>query len=314
MSGKNNPGVLPANDRDQPLSLKLIFLESRPQFLILALVLAFLGTSIALFEGSFNPLYAVLAAIGLVLAHASVNIINDYFDYRSGIDLKTKRTPFSGGSGLLPENRMSSRQALRLGLICLGTAALIGLYFCIAVGWELLPLLLVAAFCVLAYSPIILKLPWPEWAPGIGLGVLPVMGAYFVQTGSYTLNTLFVSIPSGLLVHNLLLLNEFPDIEADKHGGRKTLPITIGPRKASYVYSVLLLFTFLWIAICLGMGIMPAFCGLVLLLIPLVGKTARDSLKYVYHDKLETAMKNNVIIVLVTQFLIGAGYVLAAIF
>lgn len=60
-------------------------------------MLAFLGTSITWYDGYFQLSYAVLAFIGLLLAHISVNVFNDYFDYRSGIDLETKRTLFSGG-------------------------------------------------------------------------------------------------------------------------------------------------------------------------------------------------------------------------
>ncbi|MFC1984813.1 hypothetical protein ACFLUW_00245, partial [Chloroflexota bacterium] len=79
------------------MKLKIWFLETRPQFLLLSVVLAFLGTCIAWYDGAFHLDYALLAFFGLLLAHISVNVLNDYFDYRSGIDLETKRTPFSGG-------------------------------------------------------------------------------------------------------------------------------------------------------------------------------------------------------------------------
>jgi len=96
----------------------------------------------------------------------------------------------------------------------------IGIYFITVKGWLLLPLLIVAALCIVLYTPFILKTWWPEWAPGAGLGILPVLGAYFVQTGTYTLPAFIVSVPSGILVHNLLLLNEFPDVAADTKAGR----------------------------------------------------------------------------------------------
>ncbi len=56
----------------------------------------------AWYDGAFFLSWALLALLGLLLAHVSVNVLNDYFDYRSGVDLKTQRTPFSGGSGILP--------------------------------------------------------------------------------------------------------------------------------------------------------------------------------------------------------------------
>jgi len=210
--------------------LKIWFLETRPQFLMLSLVLAFLGTAIAWYDGYYQPWHALLAGAGLVLAHISVNTLNDYFDYQSGIDLVTRRTPFSGGSGILPAGLLTPGQVLRLGLGSLLLAVPIGIYFTLVSGWQLLPLLLVAAGLILLYSPFILKRPWPEWAAGVGLGTLPVLGMYFVQTGAYTLPALIAAVPSGFLVHNLLLLNEFPDAEADMVDNRKTLVITSGKK------------------------------------------------------------------------------------
>jgi 1,4-dihydroxy-2-naphthoate octaprenyltransferase len=88
------------------MKLKGILTIARPNFLILAVILGILGTSIAWYEhqefgGPFNLGYAFLATFGLIIAHAGVNIFNDYFDSRSKLDTKTQRTPFSGGSGAI---------------------------------------------------------------------------------------------------------------------------------------------------------------------------------------------------------------------
>ena len=109
--------------------IKTWFLETRPQFLLLSLVLAFLGTSIAWYDGYFHLGYAVLAFIGLLLAHISVNVLNDYFDYRSGIDLETRRTPFSGGSGILPAALLKPGQVFWLGLGSFLFTIPIGIFF-----------------------------------------------------------------------------------------------------------------------------------------------------------------------------------------
>ena len=214
--------------------LKFWFLETRPQFLTLSVVLAFLGTSVAWwYDGNINVWHAVLAGLGLVLTHASVNILNDYFDFRSGIDQAARRTPFSGGSGILPAKLLTPRQVLWLGIACLVLAVPIGVYFIVVSGWQLLPLLIVSAFFILLYSPLILKHPWPEWVAGVGLGAFPILGMYFAQTGAYTYTAAVACIPSAFLVHNLLLLNEFPDVEADKLANRKTVPIAVGRDKAA---------------------------------------------------------------------------------
>lgn len=295
------------------MKLKIWFLETRPQFLLLSVVLAFLGTCLAWYDGAFHLGYAVLAFVGLLLAHISINVLNDYFDYRSGIDLATKRTPFSGGSGILPAALLKPRQVFWLGMSSFLLAGAIGIYFVMVRGWFLLPLLLVGAICIFLYTPVITKLGWPEWAPGVGMGTLPVLGAYFVQTGVYTLPAVIAAIPSGILVHNLLLLNEFPDTEADKGAGRRTLPIVMGKKGAGIVYSVLTVIVYLWIIGAVVAGQMPVFCLIGLLTLPLAIKAIQGALKHQDMSRLVPAMANNVLVVLLTQLLLGIGYILAVV-
>jgi len=276
-------------------------------------VLVFLGTCLAWYDDAFHLGYALLAFVGLLLTHISVNTLNDYFDYRSGIDLEVKRTPFSGGSGILPSALLKPRQVLWLGLTSFLLAIPIGVYFVVARGWQLLPLLLIAAVCILLYPPIKLKRGWPEGAPGGGLGALPVLGAYFVQTTAYTLPAVVASIPSAILVHNLLLLNEFPDTEADEKAGRKTLPITMGKARASLLYSMLTLIVYLWIIGGVVARLMPFFCLIALLTLPLAVKAIQGALRHQEITNLVPAMANNVLVVLLTQLLLGIGYILAGI-
>ena len=296
------------------MKLKIWFLETRPQFLLLSVVLAFLGTCIAWYNGAFHLGHAILAFIGLLLCHISVNVLNDYYDYKSGIDLKTRRTPFSGGSGFLPAASLKPEHVFRFGLACFLLAVPIGVYFVLVSGWFLLPLLVVGAICILLYTPLLTKLDWPEWSPWVGLGALPVMGTYFVQTGEYTLPAVVAAIPSGILVHNLLFLNEFPDTEADKTAGRKTLPITLGKTKASIVYSALTGLVYLWLVVWVAVGLMPVFCLIALATLPFAVRAIRGALRYQDESKLMPAMANNVLVVLLTQLLLGIGYLLAGIF
>ena len=119
--------------------LILWIMETRPQFLTLSIVLAFLGTSIAWHSGTINLGYAFLAGFGLMLTHGSVNAINDYFDYKSGIDLNVNRTPFSGGSGLVPEGKLPLNHALWVGVVTSLAAMVIGIFFIKVSGWQLAP-------------------------------------------------------------------------------------------------------------------------------------------------------------------------------
>lgn len=296
--------------------LLLWFMETRPQFLSLSVVLTILGTTIAWYYGSFNLGYALIAGFGLLLTHGSVNAINDYFDYKSGIDLNVKRTPFSGGSGLVPDGKLPLRHALWVGIVTSLLALVIGVFFVIVRGWQLIPLLIVAALCMVLYTPVILRTLWPEWSPGLGLGILPILGFYFVQTGRYDWVVLAASMPSGILVHNLLLLNEFPDVDADRMGGRKTTPVAFGMEAAGKFFRIATISVYIWIVGCVlatlitGSVVMPVYCLVALLTLPLALKAMKGSKAYEDRSKLVAALGSNVMFILATHVLLAVGYIL----
>ena len=136
---------------------------------------------------------------------------NEVSDFRTGIDLETERTPFSGGSGTLPAGGMGSRTALVFGLVCSGIGLVIGLWFLWKVGWILLPIILAGAVAVLAYTDLLARIGIGEIAAGFGLGAGPVIGAALVQGGGWSNAAAAASIPAFFMTFNLLLLNEFPD-------------------------------------------------------------------------------------------------------
>jgi len=308
------------HEGDFMAKLMLWVKETRPQFLTLSVVLTFLGTAIAWYSGPVNLGYALLAGFGLMMTHGSVNAINDYHDYKSGIDLNVQRTPFSGGSGLVPEGKLPLNQALAVGVVTSLVALIIGIFFIMVSGWLLIPLLVVAALCLVLYTPVILHTVWPEWSPGLGLGILPVLGLYFIQTGRYDLIALIGSIPSGILVHNLLLLNEFPDVEADRMGGRKTTPVVFGMEAASKLFILTTISVYIWIIGCVlatfitGRVVMPIYCLIALLTLPFAVKAMKGSKEYKDRDKLVPALGSNVQFILITQVLLGVGYILEKMF
>ena len=287
------------------------FLETRPQFLTLSVVLAFLGTVVAWYDGFFNLWHAVLAGIGLIIIHASVNIFNDYFDFRSGVDLATKRTPFSGGSGILPAGKLTPQQVLWLGIGSFLLAGAIGIYFIFVSGVMLLPLLVVAGLMVILYSPLILKHPWPEWAAGAGLGALPILGLYFVQSGMYTFTAFVASIPPAFLVHNLLFLNEFPDVDADKVASRRTMPISIGKNRSAIIFSLFTIASYVWIVVFAAIGTLPLWTLLALLSLPFGIQAIKGAFHHGSPDKFMPGMMANVIVVQLTQVLMAVGFIIA---
>lgn len=291
--------------------LKLWILETRPQFLLLSVVLVLLGTAIAFHHGHFHWPRFILTTLGLVLAHASVNILNDYWDYKSGIDIATTRTPFSGGSGMLPAGLLEPESVYKFGVGCLLAALLIGIYLTAVSGWLVLPLIILGGVVIYFYTCYLTKWMAGEIWAGLGLGTLPVLGTYFVQTGSYSSEAFVASLAPGFLTANLLLLNEFPDLSPDREAGRYHVVIALGKTGAGWVYTGLMAMTYLSIVVGVACRIMPPLTLIALLTIPFALKAIGTTFKH--HDELDKmipALGANVITVLATDALFALGYFL----
>jgi 1,4-dihydroxy-2-naphthoate octaprenyltransferase len=218
------------------VSAKALLGVSRAPFLLLPVTLVAAGAAASAFEGGFSWLSSVLALVGMVGAHVGVNALNEASDMQTGIDLHTTRTPFSGGSGTLPSGAFSVRGTYVWALTITGAAALIGVWFVVRVGWPLLPIFLLGAFSVLAYTHLLARFGLGELFAGLGLGALPILGTSMVQDGRFGAASVAASVPAFFMTFNLLLLNEFPDEEADRTGGRRNLVILLGRPRAALVY------------------------------------------------------------------------------
>ncbi|MGA2111108.1 MAG: prenyltransferase [Anaerolineales bacterium] len=231
----------------------------RVPFLIVTLACVLLGVAAAVWtSGRVSPVYIALALVGAVASHISVNALNEYFDFQSGLDSRTTRTPFSGGSGTLPESPGHAHYALVTGSTAFAVTALIGIYFLSVRGLALLPLGLLGLLVILAYTPWLTRNPvFCLVAPGLGFGPLMVMGTSFVLAGAYSWTAFFASLVPFFMVSDLLLLNQFPDVQADKGVGRRHLPIVFGRRTSSFVYSAFLALAYLAVIVGVGLGYLP---------------------------------------------------------
>lgn len=216
---------------------------SRPNFLLLAPLCAGLGLAVAWQQGQVPELlHTFLVFLGAVLAHAAVNLLNEYDDFRSGLDMITERTPFSGGSGALPEVPTAARRVLWAGLGTLALVVAIGLYFLWLRGLPLLVLGAAGVVLVLTYTRWITRSPLLcLLAPGMGFGPIMVLGTVIALGASIDTTALLVSLVALLMVSELLLINQIPDAEADRAIGRRHLVITLGPEKAAHLVAGLLL-------------------------------------------------------------------------
>ncbi len=282
----------------------------RLPFLILTPACVMLGVATATWSGStINLYYLVLALIGAMSAHISVNVLNEYHDFKSGLDFKTQPTLFSGGSGTLPKNPEEAHFALITGIITLAITALIGMYFLYVRGLWLLPLGAVGLIIIVTYTELITRSSFLCLiTPGLGFGPLMVMGTDFVLTGSYSWTSFVASLVPFFLVSDLLLLNQFPDVEADKWVGRRHLPITIGREASAKIYKVFLTATYMSVILGYVAGALPLEGFLALASVFLAVPTVRGVTRYADDiPKLIPYLGRNVIINIITPVLLAIG-------
>jgi len=243
----------------------------RIPFLVLAPVCVFLGMStVVANHASVNLLVLLLALAGAFLAHISVNTLNEYLDFKSGLDLETIKTPFSGGSGALPQNPEMVGGVLATGIASSIALFMIGSYFVWQFGTGIIPIGITGLVIIATYTNWINKHPFLCLiAPGIGFGFLMVAGTQYVLQGEFTPLSWLVAAVPFFLVNNLLLLNQFPDIEADKKAGRYHFPIAYGVKRSSQVYGLFASAATMTIVASVVTGHLPMLSLIALLPMPL---------------------------------------------
>ena len=297
--------------------------QVRANFLLLAALLVAIGLAVSYKyqqpEVSFNWLNAVLIMVGVVSAHISVNLFNEYSDFKTKIDFNTKRTPFSGGSGILTLGLITPVKVLRVAVATLILSLAIGIYFTIISHWSILVISLLGAFTIVYYTKFLTRYLLGEFFAGVTLGSLVVIGTYLAMnvtpgTGLKGLipgGVALISIPPGILTSLLLFLNEFPDAEADKKGGRKRLVIKFGYKASAFIYTGGMIATFGTIVLLPLLGYASWWLYIALLPLPLALKASISAFKF--NGDLNIfipALMSNVITVLTTDLLIAVGIVL----
>lgn len=247
--------------------------STRPAFLLLTPVCVLLGIAAAIhFHGEISLKLAALVMVGAIFAHIAANTFNEYFDFTSGLDAMTNKTPFSGGSGALPEQPHAQFWVLAAACASLALTIAIGIALVGIVGSTLLILGLIGVITILAYTRILNRQPWLCLiAPGLGFGPLMVLGTYIsvtapeLVTANHLAQVLLLSLVPFCVVNNLLLLNQLPDIEADRQVGRKTFPIRYGVSASLQMYRIFLIAAGVSIALAIFVGIAPWYAVITLL-------------------------------------------------
>lgn len=313
-------GGLLLSDKSRSLGvwLKLV----RFNFLLLAVLCSVAGILIAYFESkSLNYLSAFLTVIGAVLIHMAVNVLNNYFDYKYGVDAVTIKTPFSGGVDVLVKGYIKPSQAYLLGILCLLLSAFIGIYiifrhfiFNPPLMSLFLAILLYGGFSVYFYNSLIARIPaLSEFVAGTNFGLI-TLGSALIQMGYISGLSFGAFIIVSILVGLLLLLNEFPDVEADLIAGRRHSVILLGRARAAKLYVLTLFSMYFLVILFILTEIFPITMLLNFITIPLAWRASKIVLKH--YDNLEILVKAlafNTLIVLINIGLISISIILSLI-
>ncbi len=283
----------------------------RIRFLLASIISVCLGLAINGWQNkTIDVGFAALTFVGVAALHASVDLLNDYWDYKRQIDTDTNRTKFSGGTGVLPEGLLKPSQVYRAGVLMLIIGSAVGAFFVLERGITIAVILGFAIVSIYFYSTRIVDSGLGEVFVAVK-GSMIVLGTYFVQSSHITLEPVIAGIISGVLSSTVLFVNSFPDFDADKKHGRKTLVILLGKQKAATVVWIFPVMIYGIIVVSVILGIFPVITIITLATIPLAIRSAK-SLKEKYNEiqELEPVMQGFVTYSRITGALFVAAFLI----
>jgi 1,4-dihydroxy-2-naphthoate polyprenyltransferase len=311
VSDKNEgPGV---NDREMETKNLLFawFRVVRLRFVLSSVIAVLLGVSIVYSEtAQVNISYSILILVGVIFLHFSIDLLNDYWDYVKGIDKITKRTKFSGGTGVLPTGLLKAKHVYVVGLVFLVMGSLIGIYFIILRGPIVGAILGIAVFSVYTYSNRLVYRGLGETFVVLK-GALIVFGTYYVLTNSIEFIPFYNGIVLGILSGCVLFITSFPDFEADKSRGRKTLAISLGRDQALKLYPFLLVSPFILLILGIVLNLIVVYSLICFISIPYLCK-AISGIKKGPPEGLLSAMESTLVFARITGTMLIVSYFIAA--
>lgn len=237
-------------------------MATRPAFLTVTLFAGFIGLASAYADGvQIDLLTAGMSLLFGLVAHAGINVLNDYYDALNGTDDANNERifPFTGGSRFIQNGVLSRRETAFFGGILLLLVVVAGVWLTLVSDANLLWIGVAGLFIGWAYSAPPFKLN----SRGLGeIGVwagfaLIAIGSDFVQRGSFSLKPLIAVGSYALLVTNLLFINQFPDLKADRAAGKRHLVVRLGHHRARWLYAVIAATAYGWLAVAVLSGALP---------------------------------------------------------
>jgi len=261
------------------------FLATRPAFLSVTLFACLVGFGTAYHDGvALATAKAVATLVFALLAHAGINVLNDYYDELNGTDrANTDRVfPFTGGSRFIQNGVLTARETLAYGVALVGIVIVAGLWLTSMSAPNLIWIGAAGLFIGWAYSAPPLALNsrgLGEPCVAIGFGLV-VVGADFVQRGNFALLPTVAAVSYGLLVTNILYINQFPDRRADEAAGKRHWVVILGPQRARWGYVAIGAVAYGFMLWAVGAGLLPRWALIALASGVLTAMAARDLLRY----------------------------------
>ena len=245
----------------------------RVRFLLASVIAVSVGLALNWQQNSsIDILDAILIFAGVLTLHPSIDLLNDFWDFKRGIDTKTNRTKMSGGTGVLPEGLLKPSSVYRAGIVFLIIGSLIGSYFVITHGIIIGVILGFAILSIYFYSTKIVDSGLGEFFVAVK-GSMIVIGTFFIQSGEITMESILGGIVVGVLSSLVLFIASFPDHDADKSKGRKSLVIAVGKEKAAKLFWIFPLISYMAIIIGVHTNLFPLVSLITLVTIPLMIKS-----------------------------------------
>ncbi len=243
-----------------PSKLRVVFLASRPQYLLGSIAPVLVGSALGYaVAGAFHPGLFVLATLSMMALHAGANVTNDYFDHVTRNDwLNEHPTPFSGGSRFIQKEILSPKATLLVGLGYLALGCGIGLVIvALTRSLFILGLGVVGVLGAFFYTAGPIRLGYRgvgEILIGFLFGLMPVYGAYYLQAGSIDTLPFLPALIVAILIFLVILINEFPDYPADSQVHKKTLVVQFGIARSAWIYRIVLPSSYIFAALMLLHG------------------------------------------------------------
>jgi 1,4-dihydroxy-2-naphthoate octaprenyltransferase len=236
-----------SNNQKESLSRgKILWQLTRPHTLTASFVPVLIGTVLAMFYIDLDASLFITMLLSCLWLQIATNLFNEYYDFKRGLDTEDS----VGIGGAIVRHGMEPKTVLKLALGSYGIALLLGVYICMNSSWWLALIGVIGMLIGYLYTggPLpIAYTPFGELLSGLCMGSIFILISFYIQTGTLNVQSILLSIPIGILVGAINLSNNIRDIEEDIRGGRRTLAILIGRKRAVYLLGTMFLVSYVWV-------------------------------------------------------------------